>query len=334
MLFFCAHFFGVGAYIYTMKLQVYADMPCGVFINGKQYTTPFTLETKTSECGQFAVLPASPEEYSGYTLTYTVEEDRLKSLSGGANGVSWGAGLGEIKLSPPISEKRFLPEIISQKKALNNQITLYTDGAPKIMCEGGAFFAHELPRLATNLSLRISSSNGVICAVEGVVKEKKYMLALTLTPENEWKIIHEITADVIETTDKGVYAKEVLATMLRHEKKTFFKPFDSKPVETSFVPTMLHEYKEELIPYLFFECVMIENADAENLLDSSLQINLDGLKEFFGEFDTIVSPPFGDYSIDVIAVYNSKERLAKPNLYKIETQNHKITNIIHLLTCY
>lgn len=317
-----------------MKLQVYADMPCGVFFNGIQYTTPFTIETKSCEHGQFAVLPSSPEEYSGYTLTYTIEEDRLKNLSGGANGISWGAGLGEIRLNPPLQDKRFMPEIISQKKLSGNQITLYTDGTPKIMCEGKAFFAYELPRSCSDLSLRVSSSSGIICAVEGKINDKEYLLALTLNVDNEWKIIHEITADTIETTDKGIFAKDVLPTMLRHERKAFFKPFVPTPSEITFVPTVIHEYKEELFPYLFLECVMTENADAENFLDTSLGIDFDGLKEFFGEFDTILSPPFGDYSLDVVALYNSKERLSKPNLYKIEVQNSKITNIIHLLTCY
>ena len=106
-----------------MKLKFSADMPCGVFLDGKQYTTPFELETKPFFVGQMTVLPTSPEKYAGYSLCFTIEEDRLKSLSGGASGVSWGAGLGEIKLTPPIAQKSSMPEVITQKKVEQTQIT-------------------------------------------------------------------------------------------------------------------------------------------------------------------------------------------------------------------
>ena len=79
---------------------------------------------------------------------------------------------------------------------------------------------------------------------------------------------------------------------------------------------------------------MMNNPDAQTYLDSSLEIDMNGLKEFFGEFDMVTAPPFGDYSVDVVALYDSKEHISKPNLYKIETNDGKVVNIIHLLTCY
>ncbi len=319
-----------------MKIKIYADIPCSVFLNGAQYVTPFTLETKPSEYAQMSVLPSSPEKYASYTLTFSVEEDRLKDLSGGAKGISWGAGLSEIKLEPPYVQERLMPEIISQKKVNGSQITLYTDGSPKIMCEGRAFFVRELPRFLKDSSMRLRTHpNGLICAVEGKVEDKNYLLALSLSESTgEWEIMHELTADNIETTEKGVRCIDILPSMLRHEKRSFYKPFCQRCENISFTPTVYHEYKKELIPYLFLECISMGNVDAESYLDSSLGIGFEEASEFFGEFDTITSVPFGDYSEDVIAVFDSKKRIARPDLYKIESNNSKITNIIHLLTCY
>lgn len=315
-----------------MKLKFNADMPCGVFLDGKQFTTPFDLETKPFFLGQMTVLPTNPEKYAGYSLCFTIEEDRLKSLSGGASGVSWGAGLGEIKLIPPITQKTTMPEVIRQKKVEQTQITVYSDGAPKVMCEGSSFFAKDLPYNLTDITLSLSS-DGNLCAIRGKQESKSYLLALSLF-DSEWKIMHEITADIIETTTSGVITKDILPTMLRHEKKCVYKPFNLSPTDTDFIPTINHEYVDELIPYLFLEEVSIGASDATNLLDNELSIDFDGVREFLGEFDYISTPPFSKYGLDVVAIYNSKERLSHPNLYKIESKNGKITNIIHLLTCY
>ena len=131
---------------YRMEIKIDATVPCGVFFEGNQYVTPFSLQTKTSSVGQMTILPVNPEDYSAYSLTFTIEEDRLRALSGGANAVSWGSGLCEIQLSPPHSQKNLLPEVIAQQKANNNQVTLYFDGTPKIMCEGYSFFVKDLPQ--------------------------------------------------------------------------------------------------------------------------------------------------------------------------------------------
>ena len=278
------------------------------------------------------ILPVNPEDYSAYSLTFTIEEDRLRALSGGANAVSWGSGLCEIQLSPPHSQKNLLPEVIAQQKANNNQVTLYFDGTPKIMCEGYSFFVKDLPQNLKNAKLKLSN-DGMLCAVTGNIENKEYLLSLALE-DREWKLMHEIIGDSIETNPKGVETKEVLSTMLRHEKKCTYKPFEVNPKEIFFTPTVFHQYKEALIPYLFLECVMIGSSDAVNMLDESLNIDFDGIKEFFGEFDTIRDAPFDDYGIDVVALYNSKERISRPDLYKIECKNGKISNIIHLLTCY
>lgn len=315
-----------------MEIKINSISPCSAFIDGKQYVTPFSLSTKPNYVGQLTVLPVNPDEYTAYSVSFTIEEDRLRSLSGGANGISWGAGLGEITLNPPRTQKNIIPEVISQQKSNGNQITLYYDGAPKIMCEGNSFFVKDLPPTLQNAKLKLSA-DGMLCAVTGNIQDKNYLLCIALD-KGEWKVMHEITADTIETTDKGVISKNILPTMLRHEKKCTYKPFDVKPEEISFIPTVSHQYIEPLLPYLFLECVAIGSPDAINMLDNSLNIDSDGLEEFFGEFDTICPPPFEGYETDVVAIYNSKERIARPDLYKIEIEKGKITNIIHVLTCY
>jgi hypothetical protein len=201
------------------------------------------------------------------------------------------------------------------------------------MCEGASFYACDLPDGFEGGSLKLSK-DGRMVAVEGKVGEKKYLLALSLSQDNEWQTMHELVADEIETSEIGVSARDVLPSMLRHEKKCVYKPFSSAPIEEQFTPTIRHEYVSALIPYLFLECIVMKNPDADSMIDGSLSIDAKGVREFLGEFDSIVYPPFSEYGNDVVAIFNSKERIAKPDIYKFEVQNSKITNIIHLLTCY
>ena len=315
-----------------MKISLLSDIPCNLFYEGVQYETPVQLFIKDEGRVQISVLPAYPERFSSYTLIITTADSRLCDLSGGARAVCWGSVI-DVHLLPPVVQSHFTPEPIAQKRLAHDLITLYDDGRKKLMLEGSSFFNFDLPENLTEPTLKARElSHGALVSVTGAVEDKEYLLALS-TQSNQWQIMHEIIADKIETTKTGVKASSIIPCMMRYEKREFYKPFSRKPVECDYIPTIRHTYPTELTPYLFLEDVFLKNEGALSYLHPSIGLDLDGLIEFFGDGDTAVHPDFDEFGLDCIAVYSSKSRICRPDLYRFVMEKDKIANIIHLLTC-
>ena len=315
-----------------MKINLFADIPCTVFLSGTQYVTPITLDVDDGRV-QMSVLPSYPERFSSYTVIAEIRGDKLINLSGGASAVCWGEGLCDVTLSPPMILTHYTPEPLIQKRLSHDLITLYDDGRKKLMLEGTSFYNFDLPEGLIEESIRVKDlPHGSIVSVAGKVDDKEYLLALHSNGDS-WNLMHEITADTITTTQTGVKTSTVIPCMLRYEKREFYKPFKSEPEECSYIPTIRHTYPDELVPYLFLEDVFLKNPNCLTYLDESISLNLEGLEEFFAPSDTVTHPGFDSYGLDVVAVYNSKERISHPDLYKFVVENGKIVNIIHLLTC-
>ena len=315
-----------------MKINLMSDIPCNLFFEGVQYETPVQFFIKDEGRVQISVLPAYPERFTSYTLIITTTNGRLSDLSGGARGVCWGQ-IVDVYLTPPIIQPHFTPEPIAQKRLTHDLVTLYDDGRKKLMLEGSSFFNFDLPENLSEPSLKTrETSRGTIVSVTGLVDDKEYLLAL-YNQSNQWQIMHEIIADKIETTQTGVKAISTIPCMMRYEKREFYKPFSSSSVDCEYTPTIRHTYPNELIPYLFLEDVFLKNPNCISYLHPSIELNLDGLLEFFGDSDTASHPDFEEFGLDVVAVYSSKSRISRPDLYKFVVENNKIVNIIHLLTC-
>lgn len=320
------------AYIYVMKIYVDSVIPCNLFYEGVQYETPTVLSVFDAGRVQISVLPAYPERFSSYTLVLGINNSTLQEMSGGAKAVRWGMGMVEVMLTPPIVQSHYTPDIISQKRLKKDLVTLYDDGRKKLMLEGSAFFNFDLPENLTEEVLKAKDLDfGCMVSVKGRIDEKEYLLALLLE-NNQWRIMHEVVADKVETTTTGVKTYDIIPSMMRYERREFYKPFSMDPIR-EYVPTIRHEYPDELIPYLFLEDVFLKNENCTSHLHPDIGLDMDGIIEFFGDVDTAVSPKIGDYPIEVIAVYNSKNRIATPDLYKFVVEKGKIVNIIHLLAC-
>lgn len=315
-----------------MKINVMSDIPCNLFYEGVQYETPVQFSVNDDRRVQISVLPAYPERFSSYTLIVTTTNGRLTDLSGGARAVCWGSEV-DVYLNPPIVQSHFTPEPIFQKRLARDLVTLYDDGRKKLMLEGSSFFNFDLPENLSEPSLKARElTNGAVVSVTGLIDDKEYLLALS-SQLNQWQVMHEIIADKIETTKTGVKTSSIIPCMMRYEKREFYKPFSPNPVECDYTPTIRHVYPTELIPYLFLEDVFLKNINCLSYLHPSIGLDLDGLVEFFGESDTASHPDFEEFGLDVVAVYSSKARISRPDLYKFVLEKDKIVNIIHLLTC-
>lgn len=316
-----------------MKIKIDSQIPCNLFCKGEQKECPFVLETLSNERIQLSVLPAYPEKYSSYTLIVTVVQDKLQELSGGAYGVSWGQGFADINLAPPLTQIRFSPVVLGQKRLNRDLVTLYDDGIKKIMCEGTSFYTFDLPNELENIKFKVRELvTGAMVCVEGNIGSKEYFLAL-YSNEKEWKIMHELSADKITVQETGVQTATILPTMLKHEKRCFYKPFHAEPEKRTFTPTIKHDYPDELLPYLFFEGVFQDDESVLTLLDDTLPHDLSAIRDFIGLADSVTFPEYSEWDISTVALFDSSERIAHPNLYKIVVEKGKISNIIHLLTC-
>lgn len=316
-----------------MNIYIKSEIPCNVFCRGEQKECPFCISTAPDERIQLSILPAYPEKYSSYTLIVTVSGDKLHEISGGAKGISWGEGYGEISLTPPLTQIRFTPVILSQKRLRRDLVTLYDDGTKKIMCEGTSFYTFDLPQNVEKVKFKVKElPTGAMLSVDGEVDGKKYFLAL-YSDDNSWKIMHEVIADSITVTEKGVTAIDVIPSMLRHERRAKYSAFNLTPQEVSFTPTIRHTYPDELLAYLFFEGIFMQNESVLDLLDDSLPHDAHSIKEFIGSADTVLFPEHGEWDLSTVALLDSKTRISHPDIYKIVVEKGKISNIIHLLTC-
>ena len=316
-----------------MKIKIDSLIPCNLFLHGNQYQTPVELTLNDTGRVLISVLPAYPERYGSYTLIITTDNGKMVDLSGGAKAICWGEFV-EINLTPPSVVAHFSPKPISQKRLSRDLITLYDDGRVKLMMEGTSFFNFDLPENLTDVTLKAKdTTDGAIASVKGRLDDKEYLLAL-YSNSNEWKVMHELIGDKIEITDTGVKVESIIPSMLRYEKKEFYKAYDPNPVEYSYTPTIRHTYPSELIPYLFLEDVILKNENCLTYLDANLGLDMGGLIEFFDGIDCVVFPECFDYGLEVVATYNSNDRITYPDLYKFVVENDKIVNIIHLLTCH
>lgn len=316
-----------------MKIEILSPIPCSLFCKGRQKETPTVISTNTCDRLQLSILPVCPEKYLSYTLIIVVENDKIVDISGGAKAVCWGNGFAQITLSPPIAQIRFTPKILAQKRMNNDLVTLYDDGQKKIMCEGSSFYTFDLPNDIQKLVFKAKDlGTCALISIEGIVNDKKYLLALYSNGQ-EWKIMHEIISNEIISTDKGIKTIDIIPSMLRLEKRAFYKAFLKEPESQEYVPTFRHSYPDQLVPYLFFENVFLGNENAISYLDDSLPQNLEAIKEFIGEVDTVCFPALSGYDLDTIALYNGNLSLSFPDLYEIQVEKGKIINIIHLLTC-
>ena len=107
------------------------------------------------------------------------------------------------------------------------------------------------------------------------------------------------------------------------EQKTSVSfPFDSKAAEgeASDVPAAI---RDEILPYAFFESVLI-GADYQALLSDDLKPKANQLKEFLGEFSSVVLTE----KPKVCGLVREKsERLFEVDEYAVEIENGKITDV-------
>lgn len=81
---------------------------------------------------------------------------------------------------------------------------------------------------------------------------------------------------------------------------------------------------EELLPFLFFETLLV-GGDPTNFLDDSLKEKAGNLKEFIGEFVSVLPPETPN---EIGVVKKKGERVFEVDYYSVQTKNGKITDLL------
>lgn len=123
---------------------------------------------------------------------------------------------------------------------------------------------------------------------------------------------------VWELTDENV--KQTTFSICQQTK--FSMPFGNGSAELD--PPTTENIREELLPYAFFESVLI-GANYAELLSESLREKAQSLKGFLGAFESVVLTERGK----VCGLVRKKaDRLFEVDEYRVEIENGKITDIV------
>lgn len=125
------------------------------------------------------------------------------------------------------------------------------------------------------------------------------------------KCVWELTEESVKQTNFSIC-----------QQTKFSMPFGNEKAELE--PPTTENIREELLPYAFFESVLI-GANYAELLSESLREKAQSLKEFLGDFESVVLTE----RVKVCGLVRKKaDRLFEVDEYRVEVENGKITDIV------
>ena len=292
------------------KLTFHCAVPCAVFVDGTDFSAKPHIAAPTGKV-VISVLPALTEgTYLAYTVLLTLDNDRITSITGGAQAVEWGCGEYDVLLRPPRLPIRHTPVTLCQSGD-KTFATLYDDGEMHLMCEGSFFLVRDVPRLVSyNLS---SSCNGeFIALLSGRTATKSYLLAVS--DADGGRVVHEHLADDVQITETGVVVHERLWDMLQRTKTS---TYNASGLEHCSFLRVERDFPRALVPYALAEALLCHDDEwalqhlAPDLADA------DGVRAFMGEWDELCQPR-GAYPDHALAVYKRGEGITRPRVFEFD----------------
>ena len=224
-----------------------------------------------------------------------------------------------------------LLKAITQEREGKTLVTVFRQGSVQISIEGpDGFFIAPLPPsfeecrlqfyqnfilVASPTQIALFSAKGQRLLLENATEfslEKGTLVAtlplsdrLNRTAKCTW----ELTGEEIKQT----------AFTVNQQTRVHLPLGENAPYET----VESQNIRDEILPYAFFESVLI-GADYESFLCDELKPKADGLKEFLGEYESVVLTQ----TPNVCGLVRKKaERLFEVDEYRVEIANGKITDV-------
>ena len=220
-------------------------------------------------------------------------------------------------------------QILQQKEYGNIRVTVYYEGTLKISVETDKDF------LIEELALSISSVDTACfnlfnhTFISAFFKERGYLIVYC-TDDGVKKVFANNCVDfsyggVLKTSQTfNDILKHTVTSSYTFKNGAFILQDSSVSSKRTYDKT---RYREELIPLLFFEELLV-GGDICPYVTLSLSENKNKLYEYLGNYISVITPPSFINSNYVGLVYKKKENLFYLRYYKTEMENGLIKNIL------
>lgn len=296
-----------------MKIYFLSSTPCALFLNGVYYG-------RTDRFLRFVHLHPA---------------DRIYAQFAPENALSIGCFLTEeLRFSPPEGFEVYLLEDGLALYARNfppadcslKTITQAREGdcLATVFSQGEVQLSLQTPKTFFNATLPPSFCNCKAFFSQNLLFLESDKMLAVYSKSAERLLLEEVTSyEIVDDT--------LRATLPLHERLGRFAACEWALSQDELVRkkfTLLSsqrksEYKEELLPYAFFESLLI-GANCEEFLTDELSAKADELRDFLGDFQSVLPT---DNPLRIGLVKKKAERLFSIVYYSVVLENDKIADI-------
>lgn len=222
---------------------------------------------------------------------------------------------------------------IAQARENDTLVTVFFQGVPQVSIESPkGFFLAPLSTPFQPCEIRFHGEFILLSSPERIsvfLRDGKCVLDERV---NEFTLENDLLTAVLPLSDRlnrtakcswELTGESVKRTAFSIEQKTNFSvPFEKENAKLD--PPTAENIRDEILPYAFFESVLI-GANYADLLCENLKEKSTSLKEFLGEFESVVLTE----KPNVCGLIRKKaDRLFEVDEYRVEIENGKITDIL------
>lgn len=304
------HLFSASAYSDIMKCYFLSSTPCALSFNNVYFGVTDTFERSAEISLSDRVYVRFDPEHAlpiGFFLT---EEIRFKPPRGCSVYLLPNAIAVYAHDFPPDD---FSVKVVTQARFGNVLATVYRQGAYQLSVESPkGFFTTPLPPCFAECTLSYQAELLFL-------RSKTHIAVYAL---NAQCVLSEEILDC-ELTETELNATLPLSDSRKRKANCVWSLKNGNCVQTKFSVQEPSVGIEELLPYAFFESVLI-GANYEELLSPELQPDRDKIRAFLGDFEAVTLTD----DANVCGLVKKKaERLYEVEYYTAECENGKITDI-------
>ena len=296
-----------------MKIYFLSSQPCALSLNGVFYGTTDTFE-RSAQVSLSDKIYAQFFPAQGQPIGFFLTETICAEPPDGCEVYLLNDGIAVYAYDFPPSDFTLRP--IAQKREGDCLATVYTQGKPQLSVESPlGFFNATLPPSFAPCALTIEGDYILLRSPKELAIFNKQCRLLLLERVLEYTLLDGVLTAVLPLSDsKG------------HTAKCAWQLTDGGCKQTQFslsAPTHNTPFFEELLPYAFFECILLQG-DYPFFLHESVQADAEKIRAFLGEY---IAVTLTDSPTVCGLVRKKGERLFQVDYFSVEIADGKIADV-------
>jgi hypothetical protein len=296
-----------------MKIYFLSSQPCALSLNGVFLGTTDTFE-RSAQVSLSDKIYAQFFPAQGQPIGFFLTETICTEPPDGCEVYLLNDGIAVYAYDFPPSDLSLRP--IAQKREGDCLATVYTQGKPQLSVEcPQGFFNATLPPSFAVCELAIEGEYILLRSPNELALFNKECRLLLLEHVLEYSLQDGVLTAVLPLSDsKG------------HTAKCVWQLTDGGCKQTQFslsAPTRNTPLLEELLPYAFFECILLQG-DYSSFLHESVQADAEKIRAFLGEY---IAVALTDSPTVCGLVRKKGERLFQVDYFSVEIADGKIADV-------